>query len=81
MRLKRATMRRQVVAFSSGIPLEYTPGSVIEWLTMVVPRNTTSSQIVRWPPMATSPAIWQRLPIVVLPEIPVKAAMAVWAPT
>ena len=60
MRLKRATSRRQVFASSTGMPPEYTPGLVIERLTMLKPVITTSSQIARWPAIPTAPQIMQR---------------------
>ncbi len=45
------------------------------------PVTSTSSQIVICPAILTIPAIMQRLPMVVLPEMPVQPAMAVCADT
>ena len=55
-------------------------GLLIDWLTMVKPVIATSSQMVRCPTMPTAPPIMQRPPIVVLPEMPTHAAIAVCAP-
>ncbi len=57
------------------MPLEYTPGCVIEWLTIEKPVMMTSSAMLRWPAMPTPPPIMQRLPMTVLPEMPVQAAI------
>ena len=51
-----------------------------EWLTIDWPSTTTSSATLRWPVKPTWPLIMQLRPIVVLPEMPVQAAIAVCAP-
>ena len=62
------------------MPLEYTPGRLMEWLTMEYPVIITSSQIDRCPTMPTAPPTMQCRPIVTLPETPVQAASTECAP-
>ena len=73
-RLRRATIRRQRRPSRSGMPLEYTPGSLIEWVTHdmpVITRHRRSSYARR---CRTAPPIMHRAPMRVLPDMPVQAA-------
>ena len=73
-------MRRHARVCTVGMPLEYVPACLIEALTRLQPVITTSSAMLKCPAKPTMPPTMQRLPIVVEPDIPVQAAMAVWAP-
>src|SRR5580704_8758062 len=81
IRLRRATIRRQLPVGSVGMPLEYTPGRVIERVTKEYPVIVTSSQIDRCPAIPTAPPNMQWRPIVTLPDTPTHAAIIVCAPT
>jgi hypothetical protein len=58
----------------------YTPGLVISLLTVLVAFITTSSVIFKCPTMPTAPPIMHLFPIIVVPAIPVFAAIAVSSP-
>jgi hypothetical protein len=60
-----------------GRDAEYTPGRLIDCATMDMPVTVTPSQISRWPTKPTPPPITQWRPMMVLPEIPTQAAIAV----
>ena len=58
----------------------YVPGLVISLLTVLVALIITSSVIFKWSTMPTAPPIMHLLPIIVVPAIPVFAAIAVSSP-
>src|SRR5690606_7043958 len=78
---KRTAFRRHSCTGVCGVAEGHAPPWVMSVLTGALPAMCTPAAMSRWPATPALPPRVQCLPMLVLPAIPVQAAMAVPSPT